>query len=100
MNALLYGVADLTEAGRIREASEWLELLRERRAAEVRQPVYDAFVGFFDATRTLPAGRLRASAQLADEALVRGLHSHGVNAEQAWSGQAFIRAWDRGQLAS
>jgi hypothetical protein len=98
MNALLYGVTDLTEAGLVHEATEWLERLRVR-AAEVRQPVYDAFVGFMDATRTLLQGEYARSAQLADDALVRGLHSHGVNAEQAWAGQAYIRAWDRGELA-
>jgi len=97
MNALLYGIADLTEAGLVHEALEWLERLRER-AARVRQPVYDAFVGFMDATRLLLQGEYARSAQLADDALVRGLQSHGVNAEMAWAGQAFIRAWDRGEL--
>ena len=98
MNALLYGIADLTEAGLVHEALEWLERLRVR-AARVRQPVYDAFVGFMDATRLLLQGEYARSAQLADDALVRGLQSHGINAEMAWAGQAFIRAWDRGELA-
>lgn len=99
MNALLYGIVDLTEAGLVHEAKQWLERLRDR-AAEVRQPVYDAFVGFMDATRKLLEGDYARSSQLVDEALVRGLHSHGVNAEQAWAGQLFIRAWDRGELAA
>jgi hypothetical protein len=60
--------------------------------------VYDAFVGFFDATVALLRGEYDRSAQLADEALLRGLQSHGVNAEHAWSGHAFIRAWDSGDL--
>lgn len=98
LNALLYGISDLTEAGEIGEAYAWFVRLRTL-AAEVRQPVYDAFVGFFDATVALIRGEYDRSAVLADEALVRGLQSHGVNAEQAWSGQAFIRAWDRGELA-
>ena len=99
MNALLYGIADLTEAGLVDETEQWLEELRSR-AAKVRQPVYDAFVGFFDATIALMRGEYDRSAQLADEALLRGLQSHGVNAEHAWAGHAFIRAWDRGDLAS
>ena len=98
MNALLYGIADLTEAGLVHEALDWLERLRVR-AARVRQPVYDAFVGFMDATRLLLQGEYARSAQLADDALVRGLQSHGVNAEMAWAAQTFIRAWDRGELA-
>jgi hypothetical protein len=97
MNALLYGIADLTEAGLVDEAEQWLEDLRAR-AAKVRQPVYDAFVGFFDATVSLLRGEYDRAAQLADDALLRGLQSHGVNAEHAWSGHAFIRAWDRGDL--
>jgi hypothetical protein len=99
LNALLYGISDLTEAGEILEAYKWFVRLRTL-AAEVRQPVYDAFVGFFDATVALLRGEYERSAQLADEALLRGLQSHGVNAEQAWSGQTFIRAWDRGELAT
>ena len=99
LNALLYGIADLTEAGDIPEAYRWFLRLKSL-AAEVRQPVYDAFVGFFDATVALLRGEYDRSAQLADEALLRGLQSHGVNAEQAWSGQAFIRAWDRGELST
>jgi len=98
LNALLYGIVDLTESGRAEEGLEWLERFRIR-AAEVRQPVYDAFVGFLDATLALMRGEYERSAHLADEALLRGLQSHGVNAEQAWSGQAFVRAWDRGELA-
>lgn len=97
LSTLLYGIADLSEAGDVREAEEWFERFRER-AAKVRQPVYDAFVGFIDATMRLLRGDYEGSAKLADEALVRGLQSHGVNAEQAWSGQAFIRAWDQGTL--
>ncbi len=98
MNALLYGVSDLTEAGLFREATEWLDRFREL-AGQVRQPVYDAFVGFMDATRGLLQGDYEGSAKLVDEALVRGLQSHGVNAEQAWAGHAYLRAWDRGELA-
>ncbi|MBI5087643.1 MAG: AAA family ATPase, partial [Actinobacteria bacterium] len=99
LNALLYGISDLTEAGQITEAYRWFLRLKSL-AAEVRQPVYDAFVGFFDATVALLRGEYERSAQLADEALLRGLQSHGVNAEQAWSGQAYIRAWDRGELGA
>ncbi|MCU1359920.1 MAG: hypothetical protein JWN99_1209 [Ilumatobacteraceae bacterium] len=99
LNALLYGIADLTEAGEITEAYSWFLQLKTL-AAEVRQPVYDAFVGFFEATIALLRGQYDVSARLADEALVRGLQSHGVNAEQAWSGQTFISAWDRGQLST
>lgn len=97
LSTLLYGVADLVESGDVREAEQWFDRFRER-AVQVRQPVYDAFVGFMDATMRLLRGDYEASAKLADEALVRGLQSHGVNAEQAWSGQAFIRAWDQGRL--
>ncbi|MGE0000165.1 MAG: BTAD domain-containing putative transcriptional regulator, partial [Ilumatobacteraceae bacterium] len=99
LNALLYGISDLTESGNIPEAYRWFLRLKSL-AAEVRQPVYDAFVGFFDATVALLRGDYDRSAQLADDALLRGLQSHGVNAEQAWSGQAFIRAWDRGELGA
>jgi hypothetical protein len=99
MNALLYGVADLAEAGLVDEMETWLEDLRAL-AAKVRQPVYDAFVGFFDATIALMRGEYEKSAHLADEALLRGLQSHGVNAEHAWAGHAFIRAWDQGNLPS
>jgi hypothetical protein len=98
LNALLYGITDFTEAGDIEQAYRWFLRLKSL-ADEVRQPVYDAFVGFFEATVALMRGEYDTSAQLADAALVRGLQSHGVNAEQAWSGQAFIRAWDRGELA-
>ncbi len=97
LNVLLYYVADLVEAGRLAEAEERLELLR-RGAADVRQPVYDAFVGFFDATFALLHGEYDSSAKLADDSLLRGLQSHGANAEHAWAGQTFIRAWDRGEL--
>ena len=97
LNVLLYYIADLVEAGRLAEAEERLELLR-RGAADVRQPVYDAFVGFFDATFALLHGEYDASAKLADDSLLRGLQSHGANAEHAWAGQTFIRAWDRGEL--
>ena len=97
LSTLLYGIADLVEAGSVAEAEEWFARFRER-AATVRQPVYDAFVGFIDGTLKLLRGEYDESAKLADEALLRGLQSHGVNAEQAWAGQAFIRAWDRGHL--
>ena len=52
---LLYGIADLTEAGEIVEAYAVVRAAAHL-AAEVRQPVYDAFVGFFDATVALLRG--------------------------------------------
>ena len=73
LNALLYGITDLTEAGLVSEAAEWFERFRAR-AAAVRQPVYDAFVLFIDATLTLlqgdydevdPPGRTPASSSAA-----------------------------------
>lgn len=98
MNALLYGITDLYEAGLVDEAAAWLDRFR-RRAADIRQPVYDAFVLFLDATQLLIQGDYDTSARLCDEAVVLGRQSHGPNAEQTWAGHAFIRAWDRGELA-
>ena len=99
MNALLYGVTDLTEAGLVHEATEWLELLRERPAARCASRCTTRSSGSWTPPARSCRATTSASAQLADDALVRGLHSHGVNAEQAWAGQAYIRAWDQGQLA-
>ena len=67
LNALLYGITDLTEAGLISEAAEWFERFRTR-AADVRQPVYDAFVLFIDATLTLLQGDYEKSTRLVDAA--------------------------------
>jgi hypothetical protein len=99
LNALLYLVSDLEEAGRIDEAEHWFGVVREL-AARVRQPVYDSFVDFFDARRALLQGRYDEMTGLADRALSKGLQSHGINAEQAWAGLMFVHAWDRGQLPS
>jgi DNA-binding SARP family transcriptional activator len=98
LNALLYGITDLTEAGQIMEADEWFRRFRSR-AAEVRQPVYDAFVLFIEGTIALLRGEYETSARFSDEALEIGRKSHGNNAEQAWAGHAFVRAWDQGRLA-
>ena len=99
LNALLYGITDLTEAGLISEAAEWFERFRTR-AADVRQPVYDAFVLFIDATLTLLQGDYEKSTRLVDAALELGRKSHGSNAEHAWAGHMFVQAWDQGRLAS
>lgn len=97
LNALLYLATDLTEAGHVVEAGAVLERLRGL-AAQVRQPAYDAFVDFFDAQLALTRGEYARSAELADRGLKVGHLSHGVNAELAWAGQIFIRAWDQGDI--
>ena len=51
--------------GSISEAAEWFERFRAR-AADVRQPVYDAFVLFIDATLTLLQGDYEESTRLVD----------------------------------
>jgi len=99
LNALLYLATDLTEAGQVEEAASALARIRVL-AARVRQPAYDAFVDFFEAQLALTRGDYARSAELADRALKVGHLSHGVNAELAWSGQIFIRAWDQGEIAS
>jgi tetratricopeptide (TPR) repeat protein len=99
LNALLYGVTDLTEAGLVSEAAAWFERFRAR-AAAVRQPVYDAFVLFIDATLTLLQGDYDESTRLVNAGLELGRKSHGGNAEQAWAGHMFVQAWDQGRLAS
>jgi hypothetical protein len=98
LNALLYGITDLTEAGLISEAAGWFERFRAR-AGDVRQPVYDAFVLFIDATINLLQGNYELSSQQVDAGLELGRKSHGVNAEQAWAGHQYVQAWDRGRLA-
>lgn len=97
LNALLYLVSDLAEAGRGAEADHWFRHLRTL-ADEVRQPVYDAFVDFFDARVALLRGQYDDALRLADRGLERGHRSHGVNAEQAWAGVMFLDAWDHGRL--
>ncbi len=97
LNSLLYLVTDLTEAGRVAEANAQFERIREV-AGQVRQPAYDAFVDFFDAQQALGRGDYERSADLADRARTTGRQSHGVNAELAWAGQLFIRAWDQGRI--
>ena len=98
LNALLYGITDLTEAGLVSEAAEWFERFRAR-AADVRQPVYDAFVLFIDATLHLLQGAYEESSRLVDAGLELGRKSHGPNAEQAWAAHMFVQAWDQGRLA-
>jgi DNA-binding SARP family transcriptional activator len=97
LNSLLYLVSDLAEAGRQAESDAWFQVLRDL-ATRVRQPVYDAFVDFFDARTALLQGRYDEAAKLADHGLRVGHHSHGVNAEQAWAGVMFVSAWDHGRL--
>jgi DNA-binding SARP family transcriptional activator len=99
LNAMLYLVSDLFEAGRVAESNAWFARLRSL-AAEVRQPVYDAFVDFFDARTALLEGRYEDATKLADRGLEVGQQSHGANAEQAWAGVTFLRAWDEGRLHS
>jgi hypothetical protein len=98
LNCLLYGITDLTEAGEIAEAAAWLDRYRVR-AAEVRQPVYDTFALFMDATRLLLEGDYETAGRMADDALSLGRTSHGPNAEQAWAGHIFVHHFDHGQLA-
>jgi DNA-binding SARP family transcriptional activator len=98
LNALLYGITDLTEAGLISEAAAWFERFRAR-AADLRQPVYDAFVLFIDATLHLLQGEYEESSRLVNAALEMGRKSHGPNAEQAWAGHMFVHYWDQGRLA-
>ncbi len=97
LNALLYGISDLTEAGHVDAAARWFERFH-RRAAEVRQPVYESFARSMEATAHLMRGDYAASTRLADEALEIGRSTHGSNALEAWLGNRLVCAWDHGQL--
>ena len=97
MNALLYGISDLTEAGHVDAAARWFERFH-RRAAEVRQPVYESFARSMEATAHLMRGNYASSTRLADEALEIGRSTHGSNALEAWLGNRLVCAWDHGQL--
>jgi tetratricopeptide (TPR) repeat protein len=99
LNALLYGITDLTEAGLVEESAKWFERFRAR-ANDVHQPVYDAFVLFIDASLHLLQGDYERASSLVDAGLALGRKSHGVNAEQSWAGHMFVHAWDQGRLAS
>ena len=55
LNALLYGISDLTEAGHVDAAARWFERFH-RRAAEVREPVYESFARSMEATAHLMRG--------------------------------------------
>lgn len=98
LNALLYGITDLLEAGRLDESDEWFERFRAR-AARLHQPVYDAYAHSTEAMRLLMRGEYEASARLADEALAVGNESHGETGVQAWMANHLVRAWDHGELS-
>jgi hypothetical protein len=98
LNALLYGISDLTEAGHVDAAARWFERFH-RRAAEVRQPVYESFARSMEATAHLMRGNYAESWRLADEALTIGRETHGPNALEAWLGNRLVCAWDHGHLA-
>jgi DNA-binding SARP family transcriptional activator len=98
LNALLYGISDMTEAGDVESAARWFERFH-RRAAEVRQPVYESFARSMEATAHLMRGNYDASSRLADEALEIGRSTHGTNALEAWLGNRLVCAWDHGRLA-
>jgi DNA-binding SARP family transcriptional activator len=98
LNALLYGISDLTEAGDVESAARWFERFH-RRAGEVRQPVYESFARSMEATAHLMRGNYDASSRLADEALEIGRSTHGTNALEAWLGNRLVCAWDHGRLA-
>ena len=97
LNALLYGVTDLTESGNIEEAGTWFTRFRAR-GADVHLPVYDSFAASLEATRHLLRGEYGEAELLSEEALATGRSTHGRNATEAWIGNRLVSAWDHGTL--
>ena len=92
------GVADLLEAGRIEESEQLLGVLRARLSPHDR-PGFDTYLHFQDACYALLAGELDRAEALSNRGAEHGEVAHGQNATQAWLGQQFVLAWERGQVA-
>ena len=60
--------------------------------------MYDVYASFMRSCRLVVTGEYEAAEELAGEARLAGLSSHGTNTEMAHAGQMFCVAWDRGQL--
>jgi DNA-binding SARP family transcriptional activator len=95
--AQVYLVADLIEAGHPREAfAAWREL--RSIARRLRQPLFDSFVLFFEATFSLLRGHADRATRLSALGLTRAMESQGANGELAFAAQTFLAARDRGSL--
>ncbi|MFP5322382.1 MAG: BTAD domain-containing putative transcriptional regulator [Acidimicrobiia bacterium] len=95
--ALVLGVADLLEADRSEDSRRLLEALRSRLGPHHR-PGFDTYLHFLDAAYALLAGDLERADELSTLGIAHGEAAHGTNAVQAWGGEQFILAWERGTL--
>ncbi|HEU5151190.1 MAG TPA: BTAD domain-containing putative transcriptional regulator [Iamia sp.] len=95
--SLVLDVADLMEAGRLDEARRVRERLRAV-VAPHRRPVFDAYLLFVDACWALVEGDVDRAAALSDRGLEVGAEALGANGFQAWAGQQYIVARERGDI--
>ena len=98
LTASLFSLTDLMELGRIDEHLELLETFRSR-AADLHIMLFEVYGLFMTAARALSTGRYDDAQRIADEALERGVRSHGVNAQIAYAGIWYRLALDLGRLA-
>ena len=95
--SMVLDVADLMEAGRLDDARRARERLREL-VARYPRPVFTSYLLFVDACWALVEGDLDRAATLSDQALEVGAEALGANGFQAWAGQQYMVARERGDL--
>jgi DNA-binding SARP family transcriptional activator len=95
--SLVLDVADLMEAGRLDEARRARERLRDL-VARYPRPVFASYLLFVDACWALVEGDVDRAAALSDQALEVGAEALGANGFQAWAGQQYMVARERGDL--
>jgi DNA-binding SARP family transcriptional activator len=95
--SLVLDVADLMEAARLDGARRARERLRAV-VAPYRRPIFDAYLLFVDSCWALVEGDVERGRQLSDHALEVGAESLGTNGFQAWAGQQYIVARERGDV--
>ncbi|CAN5397998.1 BTAD domain-containing putative transcriptional regulator [soil metagenome] len=96
--AQVVSVVDLLESDQVTSARAAKERLR-RFLSPYGRPAFDAYVDFLDACFALLEGDLAAAADHSNRGLEAGEPFHCGNALQAWSGQQFMAARERGTLA-
>lgn len=99
LTTILVALADLLEQGRLEDHDALFERFQAL-SAPLRQPLYDVYTAFMQASTALSRGQYAVARRLADAALERGLASHGRNAVTIHATVWFQIHHDLGTLAT